>query len=80
MADVSFLDDVLGASTRKRDKCKVGRIVDSMPDDLAKLVTAALQHPDATHSAIASKLSDRGYEVSAHSVRLHRGGKCGCRD
>ena len=78
MTDASFLDDVLAGSSRRRDKCKTGRLLDAMPDDLAKQVRAALDHPDAAHAVISRKLKDLGYDVSAHSVRLHRDGSCGC--
>jgi hypothetical protein len=83
-ADVDLSDfGVLDPSS----KCKLGRIIDALPDDQCEKLLTALEKKDDADSSkyavsverIVTALQGWGYYVSVTIVRTHRRKACACR-
>lgn len=84
---MDLLAEVLQDDARRRhDKCAVAVTVDKLDEPLRSEVQAAIDHPEATHAAIARALERRGVTrpdgrpLRQDQIGRHRKGSCACSD
>jgi hypothetical protein len=75
---VSLLDEVAAlACTRRRERCSVSVILDSLDDDDRDALLVLLDGR-AAGAHIARALTNRGHAVRGQTVQRHRARDCGC--
>lgn len=63
---------------RRGPVCTMKALLESVDDDTADLIRAAMTNPYAPSTMIARAITERGHRVSAHVVQRHRRGECRC--
>lgn len=72
-----LLTEIQTASASKK-KCKVGRLVESLPEDDRSDLLAAFADLAFPTVAILRVLRGRGHDLSEGGLGDHRKGRCGC--
>jgi FtsZ-interacting cell division protein ZipA len=74
-----FTDDVMSVSVAfKKEKCCVGRFIDSLDPEAQQLVTAALANDKFSSVALLKALKKRGYKYGKSVITYHRRLNCSC--
>lgn len=70
--------DAFQTGKSQKSTCVIGRLVESLGDELGAELIQALANSKYSHKVIFDVLRGRGYSIGVNSIGRHRRGECSC--
>jgi len=82
LAALSNTETLIAATNRGGMKCKVGLLLETMPESTATTVRKTINNPNIAGTTLATVINSYGYNIRAENINRHRkrgtGGGCRC--
>lgn len=64
--------------TKSHSLCKLGKILETVPDDVKEVLLAAVNSSDWSADELAFQMKKTQHPVGSTVIKMHRRERCGC--